>query len=121
MGKDYSSGANVKKAAERKVHPVWRGIGCVFMVINPVMSYFGMILIMQLNTENHWFKIPADLLMDYKDPLILVKGLIFLVILFFLFSLSALFTFILQRISAPSRFGQHDMPPVWYHGPRYKR
>ena len=122
MGKEYSSALNdSKKTPERKVHPIWRGIGCVFMIINPIMAYFGMTLLMDLNNQNGWFRIPNDLLVAYKDPLILVKGLVFLVLLFFLFFIYALFTFVLQRLTAPSRFGLYDVPPVMYRGKRYKR
>jgi hypothetical protein len=120
MGKDYTSNDKPLNP-ERKVHPIWRGIGCVFMVLNPIMAYFGMILILQLNSQNGWMRIPSDLYVEYKDPLILVKGVVFLVLLFFLFGLVAMFTFIVQSIAAPSRFGLYDVPPVWYRGKRYKR
>jgi hypothetical protein len=109
------------KQKERKPHPIWRGIGCVLMILNPVMSYFGMILIMQLNAQNGWFKIPNDLYVEYKDPLIMVNGIVFLIILFLLFSIYALFVFIIQKVAGPARYGIYDVPPVWYRGKRYKR
>ncbi|MBI9049541.1 MAG: hypothetical protein JEZ00_08980 [Anaerolineaceae bacterium] len=109
------------KPAERKVHPVWRGIGCVLMILNPIMAYAGMILLLQLNRQNGWFRIPYDLYVEGKDPLLLVKGLVFLVLLFLLFSVYALFSFLVQRIAGPSRFGLYDVPPVIYKGKRYKR
>ena len=109
------------KPLERKPHPIWRGIGCIMMILNPVMAYFGMLLFMQLNSQNGWWRIPADLYVEYKDPLILVKGIVFIVILFVLFAAYSMIVFFIQRIAGPKRYGVYDVPPVWYRGPRYKR
>jgi hypothetical protein len=119
--KDYAFSDGVKATPKRKVHPVWRGIGCVFMVLNPIMAYAGMVVIMDLNRQNGWMNIPRDLVVEYKDPLILVKGILFLVLLFLLYAIFMMFTFLVERIAGPSRFGLYDVPPVWYRGKRYKR
>jgi hypothetical protein len=43
-----------------KVHPIWRGIGCVLMVILPIMAYFGAVELVQANLRNNWVNIPPE-------------------------------------------------------------
>jgi hypothetical protein len=53
----------VQPATEKpwKVHPVWRGIGCLFMIIIPVMSYAGALMLVRANLRGNWFPVPAEL------------------------------------------------------------
>ena len=112
MGKysNYSSDRNVI-APQKTIHPVWRGIGCVMMVLIPGMAFAGALLILQENAKNVWFKIPSDLLVkEFSDPLILIKAIFTFVIALFLYFLFAMVTFIINRFFGPPRYGPTDMP-----------
>ena len=44
----YNPRANMPSRPYR-VHPIWRGIGCFMMVLIPVMSYAGAVLLVEEN------------------------------------------------------------------------
>lgn len=112
MGKysNYSSDRKVI-APEKTIHPIWRGIGCIIMILIPGMSFAATLLILQENAKNVWFKIPSDLLVkEFSDPLILIKAIFTFVIAVFLFFLFAMVSFIINRFFGPPRYGPTDMP-----------
>lgn len=43
------------------IHPVWRGIGCILVVIIPLMSFAAAAILMDANAQNGWVEIPSDL------------------------------------------------------------
>jgi len=43
-----------------KVHPIWRGIGCIFVVIIPFMSIVGGRLLNAANQKTNFMRIPPD-------------------------------------------------------------
>ena len=106
---------------KREVHPIWRGIGFIFIILTPVLSYVATLLLLQENAKAGWFQIPADLYVKYSDPLILVKAVSTLVICLALFAVLMMITFILYRLFAPPRYGPFDVPPTAYKGKSYKR
>ncbi len=57
-------------AAERPwdIHPVWRGIGCLLMILIPIMAYAGATLLVQANLENQWLPTPAGLSRTVSIP-----------------------------------------------------
>jgi hypothetical protein len=44
-----------------RIHPIWRGIGCLMLVIIPIMAYAGAVLLLEANTANGWLYIPPEL------------------------------------------------------------
>jgi hypothetical protein len=44
-----------------KIHPIWRGIGCLMLVIIPVISYSAAYLVARANYQAGWVKIPAEM------------------------------------------------------------
>ncbi len=44
-----------------KIHPVWRGIGCIMLIIVPIMSCAGGRLFQQENARQGWFSVPEEL------------------------------------------------------------
>ncbi|HTX80267.1 MAG TPA: hypothetical protein VMC62_11385 [Longilinea sp.] len=97
----------------REVHAIWRGIGFAFIFLLPVLSYVGALVLLQSNTENNWFPIPSDWLVNFgNDPMLLVKVVLALVIMFILYAVFMLITFTLYRFFAPPRYGPTDVPPV---------
>jgi hypothetical protein len=104
-----------------KVHPVWRGVGFALMIIAPLMAYATTELLLLDNTIRNYFPIPQNLVVQWQDPLILIKiiATIFLSIVFF--ALLQMIYFVIMRMFAPPRYGPLDVPPPTYKGKPYKR
>jgi hypothetical protein len=59
---------------KRKVHPVWRGIGCISIVVIPILSYVAATQLIINREQIPWVMIPAELVVKTnKDPLFFVK------------------------------------------------
>lgn len=104
-----------------KVHPIWRGVGFVFMILAPIIGYAASELILAENQKAGWFSIPQNLIVQWQDPNILVKLIIMVFIALVLYALFTLIYFIIMRVAAPSRYGPYDVPPARYKGKPYKR
>jgi hypothetical protein len=104
-----------------KVHPIWRGVGFALMILAPLMAYAATELFLEANASANYIQFPKDLIVQWQDPLILVKvlmtlflTLVFMIVLQFIY-------FIIMRLVAPPRYGPLDVPPVTYKGKPYKR
>ncbi len=49
------------------VHPVWRGIGCLMMILVPILSYALTMVLLQTGLQNGW-PIPRQLLGRVQFP-----------------------------------------------------
>lgn len=100
----------------KKIHPIWRGIGCVLMVLLPVISYAASIIIVEENIKNHWVEIPYFLRTPILgDPNALVKVMLTLVMTMLLFSLITFLTVIIFRMFGRPRRGPYDVMHVDRH------
>ena len=129
MGK-YTKYYQPKKNWEG-IHPIWRGIGCIMMIILPVISYFSSIELIKAGIKNAW-PIPASLLgfiqfPDWVWKVPLLSGILrpfanfqnfyavllfTLVILLILSGLFSLFYSILYRFIGPPRLTPLDAPAI---------
>ncbi len=121
MGK--YDGYNVRKAQprSREIHPVWRGIGFAMMILIPILSYIGALIIIEENAKQGWFAIPRDLISKYVEPYLYVKIIITLCLIFVF---SAIFMFVnalLHRLLAPPRYSVYDVPPPSFRGKKKSR
>jgi hypothetical protein len=121
------------------VHPIWRGIGCLMMILIPLMAIVGAIVMIDEGTKAGW-PIPQELLgypkfpaMAYQLPVIdnialaissvnnlygiIAISLVFMVLGFAIISMVYSFAF---RVMGPSRYTPLDAPEV-PRGKRYKR
>ncbi|MBI9034183.1 MAG: hypothetical protein JEZ03_06910 [Bacteroidales bacterium] len=120
MGK-YDTFMQRKPKKQRVIHPIWRGIGFAFLFIIPIISYFGMELILDLNEQTQWFPLPMDLLLKGQNPYLLIKLFVFFILVFILYAVLTLITFFINKIFGPGRYGLYDVPSVSYRGKKYKR
>ncbi len=121
-----------KEQQERrwKINPVWRGIGCLLIIMVPIMAWFAAQLIMQSNTS---LPLPADMRKTMTiryinvvqvDRVIadinrfsathgLVAGQFFFTVLlmFIGFGLLSVVYAVMYRIAGPPRYGPFDIPP----------
>lgn len=106
----------------RPIHPIWRGVGCGFMILIPLISFFLGELFLKENQKTNWVVFPANFyLQNVPDPTILIKVITTIVIALILYAIITLVSFIVFRFFAPSRYGPLDVPPDSYRGRPYKR
>jgi hypothetical protein len=113
MGGKYSTYANRQESVpvKKEVHPIWRGIGFAMIIIVPFLSYIGSLVILEQNGISHWFPIPADLIATGTDPLLYIKIIITICLIFIIFAVFNFLTFVIFRIFGPARYSPLDAPP----------
>jgi hypothetical protein len=113
-----------------KINPVWRGIGCILLLLVPIMSWYATSLFLQSNEK---IVLPWELTkivaIPYTriaqiDKVILpinryfnatgfVFGQVFFTIIFSFigFGVMAFLYALLYRVAGPPRYGPFDVPP----------
>jgi ABC-type uncharacterized transport system YnjBCD permease subunit len=99
---------------KREVHPVWRGVGFVLIIVIPIISILAAIVLVNANKVNHWIRVPRELLVNFSDPYIIVKAILAFLIGFLLFIILTIITFIANRFWGPPRYGPYDVPVESY-------
>jgi hypothetical protein len=111
-----------------KVHPIWRGIGCLTAIIGPVIAYVGARLLVNLNQEMGWVAMPYELMrpvqiLDLGQPVdhlyadLLVAGILLLLGFALIISIYG----VLYSILGPPRYGPLDADPHKDLPPRQRR
>ena len=97
------------------VHPIWRGIGCILIILIPIISFAGARILVQENLQQRWVQIPDELkgsinVLTFGQVLFaeLAVAVILMVIGFGL--LTMVYAFI-YRLFGPSPYGPMDAPP----------
>lgn len=122
MGK-YGRFASREIEAQRpwKIHPIWRGIGCVMAVLIPLLSYAGAVVLVQENATRskpwiptlwalmHPVKIP---IINYNLPILAAELVVSLALMLVGFALLMVLYSILYSMLGPSRYGPLDSPPI---------
>jgi hypothetical protein len=122
-----------------EVHPIWRGIGCIMMILIPLVSIVGSLVLIDTGQKQGW-PLPYELMgnprfpaMAYQIPVIedlarsissvnnlyaiAVFSIVFMILGFAIISLVYSFAF---KAVGPSRYTPLDAPEV-PRGKRYKR
>ena len=105
----------------REIHPIWRGVGFVIMIITPLLGFAAMTVFMDANFEQGWVQFPKELLVNGPDQYLLVKILLTILFMLVFYGILTFFSFLIFRIVAPPQYGPYDVPPVTYTGKQYKR
>jgi hypothetical protein len=125
---------------EKPLHPVWRGIGCLLILIIPTLSYILATALVQLAVDQNW-PMPYQLMGYPVMPVLLWKdvGIVPVLVfiqnqnnlyailaftLFFIIFFSTLVSFgyaFIYRFTGPSRYGPLDAPPPKGRVKRYNR
>jgi hypothetical protein len=119
MGKyDSYNPQSYKAQRQEGVHPIWRGIGCVMMILIPIMAFAGAVLLVQANLEQRWLPTPYQLAQPVFLPYFgqvnyLYAYLVVAVILALIgFALLSLVYAIAYSVIGPSQYGPVDSPPI---------
>jgi hypothetical protein len=101
------------KPSKLPMHPIWRGIGLILMVVLPVGSYLFASMLIENKDRYSWVIIPTDIVLNRypNDPLILVRLLYALIILLAVAAVLAFFTFLMSSLFGPSKYDPYDAPP----------
>jgi hypothetical protein len=102
------------------LHPIWRGVGFVMMVIIPVVSIAAGQYIFEQNKIEHWFGIPSWLVIRFFkfDPFILAKVVLILLLMVIITSVLYTLSVFIIRVFGGPRYGPYDVPPVPYKAPK---
>jgi len=124
---------------KKELNPIWRGIGCILIVIVPVLSYVLMLFFAPLIIATG--KVPYQLLgrVQFPEWMFKVKiGVIianylgsinnlwlniitFFVIAMILTTVASLFYTAIYSVVGPARYTELDAPPAKYSPKVYKR
>jgi hypothetical protein len=140
MGKYRSSATRRQKPVDSGPHAIWRGLGCIMMIIIPIISFALAYELVNYGLNNNW-SIPYQLLgtpqlpefIRKSDALWSVFGRITVIKNFYAYatlgilimvllsgSISVIYA-IIYRILGPSRWGPMDMPPPKFKTKKYTR
>lgn len=138
MGK-YQSGVKREEPRSHGPNPIWRGIGCLLMVIVPLMSYAAAELTMPLLQAQgliprellftpatpDWLRISPVVAQTYQT-LFGRYGILAILALTIIYTIllggfiTVLYSYVYQ-LAAPSRYGPTDAPPSRIKVKKYKR
>lgn len=99
----------------RAVHPIWRGIGCVLIIMIPILSYAIASLVVEANLKQHWFQIPKEIAGSFTIPVVGAVGYtqlaLTVIIMVIGYGLLTVFYAFIYRLFGPSSLGPMDAPP----------
>lgn len=124
---------------KKEMSPIWRGIGCLLMIVVPILSYYIGLALLQAAKQRSLvpdyllarIELPAfawnlpvlgplaRFLYSLQDPWATL--LFFLVTLFLLSGLISLVYSALYEMFGPPRYGELDAPPPRVKTKEYKR
>lgn len=118
---NYYNDRQKKSLNKMEIHPIWRGIGFILLIITPVIAYFCSIFLLDENIKNGWVKIPKDIIAyGNSDPYIYLKIFLTVVFMVLIYGIYTFITFLLFSLFGPKRYGPYDVPNVSYKK-KYKR
>lgn len=93
-------------------HPIWRGIGCILIIVVPALSYLIANILIKNRGSIDWLFIPEDIVVvRFSDPFILVKIFYAAIITLVFLALITLVTFLVNSLFGLKKFGPVDVPP----------
>jgi membrane associated rhomboid family serine protease len=102
-----------------RVHPIWMGIGCLLLILIPIIAYAGATLLVEANVEAKWIAVSSDLMRTITIPFLglkiphLIANLLAAAVLALIgFGVLMVFYAILYSIIGPEKYSPLDSPPV---------
>jgi hypothetical protein len=116
-------------AAKRpwEIHPIWQGIGCLLILIIPIMAYAGAVLLVQADLEQGWVPIAPELAQTVTIPNVgsfqyLYVNLLVAALLAMLgFGLIVAIYALVYKAVGPPPLGPLDAEPIRRRPPRRKK
>ena len=101
-----------------RIHPIWRGIGCLMMIIIPVLSYAAAVLLVQENVKQGWLPVPYQFARTIALPFLgdveyLIANLLVTVVISLIgFGIFTSLYSLMYSMLGPSQYGPLDSPPL---------
>lgn len=101
-----------------KIHPIWRGIGCLMMILIPIMAYAGAVVLVQANLEQGWLPMPRELIQTVTLPVVGEVNQFYAVVIMTTllmiigFGVVTILYSLIYSAVGPPRLGPLDAPPV---------
>jgi hypothetical protein len=96
----------------KRMHPVWRGVGCLVIVILGIMGYFLSGILLQANIENHWVYIPPQIMAPAFAPWLPPGTFIRIIVGLLAIMLGYTVISVVYAILFPIKPGETDVPPL---------
>jgi uncharacterized membrane protein YeaQ/YmgE (transglycosylase-associated protein family) len=96
----------------RRLHPVWRGVGCLVMIALGVLGYFLSGMILEANFENHWVYIPPEIYHPSFAPWLPPGAFLRIIVGLIAVALGYTVVNVLYAVLFPIKLGDTDMPPM---------
>jgi|SaaInl7_200m_RNA_FD_contig_51_1441843_length_1922_multi_6_in_0_out_0_3 hypothetical protein len=103
--------------SDKGLHPIWRGIGCVMLVLLPVMGYAASSLLLAANQKNAWIRVPPEaaktIVVPFVGaiPFLFAKLAVTLLVLVLGYGVLIVFYSAFYRAVGPPKYGPTDAPP----------
>ena len=125
MGRYRSYTRQTAKERPWDVHPIWRGIGCILIILIPIMAYAGAVVLVRENFKNKWVALPTELIGSFVIPYLgarvyYAEIAATLLLMFFGFGVIVILYSLMYRLVGPARYGPLDGRPI-RHKPRKRK
>ena len=101
------------------IHPIWRGIGCILLLLIPIMSYAGAVALIDSGTLTQYAKMPEEMMRtvlipgaNLNVPHLFANLLVTAILAVIGFGVMTILYAIVWRVFGPPRYGPLDSPPV---------
>ena len=102
-----------------KIHPIWRGIGCILFLVGPIIAYIVSDLLVQMAIERRWLPVPPELSrVFYYRPMGLAiphfYGNLMVTALLLLLGVALIMVLytLIYALAGPPRYSPLDSPPI---------
>ncbi len=113
MGKYYAQWRRPKvKERPWKIHPIWRGIGCLMAVLIPLVAFVLADYGVDANLQQRWVPVPTELVGPTGFPFLYAKITLAAILTIIIFGGYTLIYMIIYSMLGPSRYGPLDVPPL---------
>jgi hypothetical protein len=115
MGKYRHTYTLAQPSSKRgQIHNAWRIVGCLLMIVFPILGYNGAVYLVRENSKQNWVPIPGELFGSFVIPnvgRVYYLDLAVTVLLMALgFTLLMIFYSVVYRIFMPSSYQSVDVP-----------
>jgi hypothetical protein len=124
----------------RETHPIWRGIGCIILILVPILAYLSALLIVERGQQEQWSFPPELVGYPQLPPWVLrvavlrpavdalsgannlyITLLLTVILTLIAFGVLALIYSWIYKAVGPSRYSPLDAPEVGRGTKRYRR
>jgi hypothetical protein len=113
MGKYYAQWRRPPRPERKwRVHPIWRGIGCLMLIIVPLISWAIADIFVKANKQGHWLDVPPGVSGPAGYPDLFVTAMVAVIVAIMIFGFYTVIYTLIYRMTGPPTYGPLDAPPI---------